>query len=70
MPVAQKILFVCSKCGFKSYRTVGDQFPDPNDLKPCPKCGAHMKRHEGDTGVMDEVVGGLGSLMDGVFGKK
>ena len=37
MPVYQDILFICSECGYREVRRIGDVRPDPNELKPCPK---------------------------------
>lgn len=41
---AFEILFECNKCKYKEHRLIGDVVPDPNELKPCPKCGANMKK--------------------------
>lgn len=65
MPIAQKRVFKCKKCGYSKTYTIGDCLT-PNDLmKKCPKCGGMM--------VMNSVEpkstsGFLGSVLD-LFGK-
>lgn len=47
MPIARTIVFECQNCGYKEKRTIGDVRPDPQELKPCPKCGARMVKLQG-----------------------
>ena len=37
MPVYQDIVLICSECGYREVRHIGDVRPVPNELKPCPK---------------------------------
>ena len=69
MPIATQQLFGCTRCGFKSYRTIGDVRPDPNELKPCPKCKSRMaiiSLHE--SSMRDKIEGVWDCMVDG-FGK-
>ena len=64
MPISRYVVFVCTKCGYKEVRRIGDVRPDLNELKPCPKCGGMMEatREKPDAfglmlGKMREVFG-------------
>ena len=43
MPISQQIVFICNECNFKEKRIIGDNRPDPNELKPCPKCKSSIR---------------------------
>jgi len=42
MPIAQKRVFKCEKCGYSKTYTIGDCLTPSDLMKRCPKCGGKM----------------------------
>ncbi len=63
MPVYQNLLFICNECGYREVRCISDVRPDPNELKPCPKCGAVMEPSEEESDIMDKIFSSIKEIL-------
>lgn len=66
MPVSQKIVIECLKCGYTKVITRNDALPDTSMFQECPKCGTLMVESQKR---VDEVEGALDAVLEW-FGKK
>ena len=67
MPIIQRVVFVCSECGRKEVRQIGDVRPDPNEFKPCPKCGAMMQATDEDPDSIGTIFDEMKRVFGGIF---
>ena len=63
MPVYQNLLFICNECGYQEVRCISDVRPDPNELKPCPKCGAVMESSEEESDITDKIFSSIKEIL-------
>ncbi len=61
MPIAQKRVFKCEKCGYSKTYTVGDCLTPSDFMKNCPKCGGKMvvssdENAKNTSGFLDSVL--------------
>ena len=61
MPLSQRTVFKCKKCGYSKTFTIGDNLSPMDLLKKCPKCGEHMVMSgEKPKNIFETLLGRLG----------